>query len=528
MSFELAILRSQISWYDGLILSGFFLFSPIGLSQYFTGVDAGPVHEVASFIGVVALIVFVARRWLLADADGLMLKSRAQRSVHLMLVLRVVTTLYLMRYAGSSCGVLVKSISVFLLPLSSAKENHLSKSFLFYIVANMVMNYFYLQADFWKDGWQWLFVSIFTNAMLLNVASQRSEISDAMVTLESTCDMLRKVMSILCDGYFLLDRDGRITNADQKAAYHLELGDDVKPQSAPDFASFVERSGPDENPMMRNMWEGLRAFRLRTGSGKRYEVEAYAIPWNANPKGIRLILGDCPCPPDRLRGSSLCGIRIVQELHLDDNIRHAKVEEPMPPREIDSVPSMLCTSQKLLGGISEEDDSSASATSRGSADGSTAPRSLSVIFNALSDGCPIICTSPEWLCLWSSSDANGGSLRDWMGTDVFKLFEMWLQPFTNRTLSRPWHPKTATSCFKFRPVFQHHDGMAYKAVVMVTLLPHEHFQDDGCVYEAVLSLQCLRPYSLPVQCPTRELTRDEESANGPSVAPSFGIRYWVK
>jgi len=521
-SFEAALLRYWCSGYEVLLLGIVIAMIPAYLMPYVAGVEKGPGHEVLLIIGGVALAVFLGLRWFKPIADDDMLKLRSKRGAFALLVVRLLLTASLIRYWHTSYGILVKLFTMFMLPLSSAKDNVLSQSFVSYIVANTCLTWYQLQNDFWEDGWQWMCISFGFQSLLLYMTNMSHHYKDALVTLESTCGILQKVMSILCDGYILLDKDGRIAHTDKKAACHLELGQDDNPQLGMEFASFLEPFGPREEPTMRGMWEGLRSLRLRTSSGRRYQVEAYAIPWSATQKGVTHVLGGTPSTQEHSGGSYLCGIRIIQELLFQGNREDPHASQICRPSSTE-YPACDQGLRRFLGSISEEgaevgkqeleeteqlddEEGSSHASVSTLSRAPSKPGPISAVFDALSDGCLISSASPQWLALWSQEGSKNNSLLSWMGEDRFTLFARWLQPFVNRSLVRPWSPKAATSRCNFGIVFRHANGSIYNGTLMVTLLPPEHFHDeDEQLYEAIVSLQRLR------RCSQQELCTMETS-----------------
>jgi len=173
-------------------------------------------------------------------------------------------------------------VTLFLLPLASVQMSSRLHTALAYLLSHFLLATFQFKHDLWHVGWQWLTVIFLYYCILADVSTLRSVDFRTRRELSSMLNAFRVLLSLVCDGYMVLDDTGAIWCMDLNMEHLLGLPRAAQGSSY-NFKSFLDEAtsqGTREAHAFAGdvLTERLQTLHLRTCSRKRLQVLAYTVP----------------------------------------------------------------------------------------------------------------------------------------------------------------------------------------------------------------------------------------------------------
>lgn len=342
MNAEEVVFRAQLNWYRSTMVPVTIVVFAISLHPVLAGNALGPVHKVL-LLSACADIVHMLINQLALSLEFRKAKERAKIGERFLIFFRTALYLMIWGYDGESQDVLLKGLSVILLPMATARATVWGSYLKAYLLVHFAMTLVrFGSLDLTAEGWQWLAISSIHLAFLGELLAVKSEGIFAVASMESTYQGFRRLLSMICDGYLVLDDRGCVMGFDTKAA--SLFGFDAlhaRRWAGEPLEAFSTIGGDAPSREPEPVSEGLRTMTFAESDGAFLRAELYIVRWMIPDDSLDRIVGR----GQHVKTSNaryLCAIRAIQNLDksrqpIQQDSQQAGGQEG--PRSLKSVPA---------------------------------------------------------------------------------------------------------------------------------------------------------------------------------------------
>mmetsp|Transcript_72946 Transcript_72946/g.201319 ORF Transcript_72946/g.201319 Transcript_72946/m.201319 type:complete len:777 (-) Transcript_72946:481-2811(-) len=212
--------------------------------------------------------------------------------------------------------VLMKFVSLVLIPMLVV---HLSEEFglpaQFALLVHFLSVCIRLRHSLWGEGGQQVIGLLIFHALLFKVGIAQEGASGSSDVVRSMFNTLSSMLSIMCDGFLIIDKSDKIIAVSGGAELCLGSmsGPDGNDLNGERFSTlFDDEQSAGSAAMGRPKW-GLTSVWFKRPDKKRIKLETYTVPCWLSTEHISQLLDGTPFKAGLGQGAYICAIRIVEE-----------------------------------------------------------------------------------------------------------------------------------------------------------------------------------------------------------------------